>query len=47
MHLDEVFYPKDDEMTSLGYIYNPNTEEENRAIMNNTLSENWLLNLST
>ena len=28
-----------DEKTTLGYIYNPNTEEENRAIMNNALSQ--------
>lgn len=28
-----------DEKTTLGYIYNPNTEEENRAIMNNALTK--------
>lgn len=28
-----------DEKTTLGYIYNPNTEEENREIMNNALSQ--------
>ena len=29
-----------DEKTTLGYIYNPNTEEENREIMNNALTKN-------
>ena len=28
-----------DEKTTLGYIYNPNTEEENREIMNNALTK--------